>query len=107
MPRRKIDAHPAARRELLDEVAKIDADRPGWGKKLRQAYERKLAQIRRFPQSGTDIVMPGGHDVQRFGIRKFDFSIIVLTRDGKLTILAFAAKGRKPGYWKKRLKKEP
>jgi len=104
MPRVKIDAHPAARRELLDEVAKIDEARPGWGKKLRQAYERKLAQIRRFPRSGTDIVMPAGHDVQRFGIRKFDFSIIVLTHDGRLTILAFAHHRRRERYWRKRLK---
>ncbi len=105
MPRRKIDAHPAARQELLEEVAKVEAARPGWGKKLRQAYERKLAQIRRFPRSGTDIVMPGGHDLQRFRIRKFGFSLIVLTHDAKLTILAFAAKGREPCYWKERLEK--
>lgn len=67
------------------------------------AYEQKLEQIRHFSRSGTDVELRGGYDVQRFGIRKFGFSIIVLTRGDRLTILAFAAKGRRPGYWRDRL----
>lgn len=97
---------------ILDEAAReveaaaeyIEEQRTGYGRLFVQAYEKKLAQITRFPASGpalTDTV--SGYELRTFWIRRFGYSIIVGVIEGAPTIIAVMHHSREPGYWQDRL----
>jgi plasmid stabilization system protein ParE len=70
-----------------------------------EAYEEKLRQLARFPESGPLIAnAPHGYPLRAFLIRKFPYSIIAGSVEGVTTIVAVAHTSREPSYWRGRLK---
>lgn len=101
-----------ARLRILDEAAAdvdaaaayLEEQRAGYGRMFIEAYENKLAQIRRFPESGPPLLnVPSGYDLRSFWIRKFGYSIIVGLFGGVPTVIAVMHHSRKPGTWLDRL----
>ena len=103
MPRPRILDEAAE--ELADAAARLEADRPGYARKLLEAYEEKLRQVSDFPESGSTIQnVPAGTKFQSFRLRRFRYAIIVGEIDGEVWVVAVAHTSRRPGYWKDRLK---
>lgn len=93
-----------ARREVDAAATYVEERRTGYGRLFVEAYQQKLLQILRFPQSGPAIRdSPEGYDLRAFWMRKFGYSIIVGTIDGSPTIVAVMHHSREPGYWLDRL----
>lgn len=100
----RFRVHPEARLELLEAAQYYEFERPGYGARFRQEYERKVEQALQLPQSGAPIELGDGSDVRRFGFSVFPYSLVVVVLDDVLTVLAIAHDKRRPGYWSKRLK---
>ncbi|GEM_PF-198664 len=98
---------------ILDEAAReveaaaeyIEEQRTGYGRLFVLAYEKKLAQIARFPESGPPLadVVPG-YELRAFWIREFGYTVIIGVIEGAPTIIAVMHHSRKPGHWQDRLK---
>ena len=94
-----------AAEELEAAAACLERERPGYAVVFLKAYESKIRQLVRFPESGPLVKSaPAGHALRSFGIRGFRHSIIVGRFDGRSTIVAVAHQSREPGYWRDRLK---
>jgi toxin ParE1/3/4 len=100
----RFRVHPEARLELMEAAQYYEQERPGYGARFRQEYERKLEQALRLPGSGAPILVDGGQEVRRFGFSIFPYSLVVTVLDDVLTVLAVAHGHRRPGYWRDRLK---
>ena len=93
-----------AAREVDAAAAYLEEQRAGYGRLFVGAYEQKLAQIARFPESGPPTPgAPDGYELRSFWIRKFGYSIIVGMIGGDWTIIAVMHHSREPGYWLDRL----
>jgi plasmid stabilization system protein ParE len=97
---------------ILDEAAReveaaatyLEERRTGFGSRFLEAYERKLAQIGRFWESGPVLRgAPAGYDLRAFWLRRFGYRIIVGRIGGVPTIIAVMHHSRKPEYWLDRL----
>ena len=94
-----------AAEELDAAAAFLEQERPGQARVFLDAYEKKLRQLVRFPESGPLIKnAPGEYQLRSFLMRKFRCSIIAGVIDGTPTIVAVAHASRAPGYWRDRLK---
>jgi len=94
-----------AAEELEAAAAYLEAERPGYARVFLEAYEEKLHQLVRFPESGPSIKnAPAGIQLRSFLIRRFRYAVIVGVVEGVLTIVAVAHPSREPGYWRERLK---
>jgi plasmid stabilization system protein ParE len=93
-----------AAREVEAASAYIEARRRGYGSLFIEAYQDKLAQIVRFPESGA-LLKDGldGYEFRSFWIRRFGYMVIVGMIGGSSTIVAVMHHSRKPGYWRARL----
>jgi plasmid stabilization system protein ParE len=93
-----------AAREVEAAAAYLEEQRSGYGRRFIDAYEQKLAQIIRFPESGPPLRnVPEGYELRSFWIRKFGYSIIVGLIGGALTIIAVMHHSRESRYWLDRL----
>lgn len=63
--------------------------------------DRALADIASAPHRWA----VGPHSTRRYLLRRFPFILIYREREGDIQIVAVAHTSRKPGYWKKRLKR--
>ena len=94
-----------AAEELEAAAAYLEAERPGYARVFLQAYEEKLRQLVRFPESGPLIKnTPTGCKLRSFLIRRFRYTVIAGVVDRVATIVAVAHTSRDPGYWRERLK---
>jgi toxin ParE1/3/4 len=62
---------------------------------------RALADIAATPHRWAT----GLHSTRRYLLRRFPYIVIYQERENDIQVLAFAHTSRKPGYWKKRLKR--
>ncbi len=90
--------------ELDAAAAHLEEARPGYARGFLEAYEEKLRQLVRFPESGPLVKnAPAGCELRSFLLRKFRYSIIAGAIGGIPTIVAVAHTSREPGYWRDRL----
>jgi len=101
-----------SRPRILDEAAEeldaaaayLEQERPGYARIFLEAYEEKVRQLVRFPESGPLIKnAPVGCELRSFLLRKFSYSVIVGAIHGVPTIVAVAHTSREPGYWRDRV----
>lgn len=93
-----------AAEELAAAAAYLELERPGLARAFLAAYEQKLRQIVRFPESAPLVRnVPAGYELRSFLLRRFRYSIIVGLIDSAPTIVAIAHTSSKPGYWRRRL----
>jgi plasmid stabilization system protein ParE len=94
-----------AAEELDAAAAYLEGERPGYARIFLDAYEAKIRQVTRFPDSGPLIKnAPASCKLRSFLIRKFHYTVVVATIEDIPTIVAVAHASRKPGYWRGRLK---
>lgn len=65
------------------------------------AVNRALADIASAPQRWA----AGLHSTRRYLLRRFPYILIYRERESDIQIVAVAHTSRKPGYWKKRIRK--
>lgn len=103
MSRPRILAEAAE--ELEAAAAYLEAEQPGYARVFLEAYEEKLRQLVRFPESGPPIKnAPPGCELRSFSMRMFRYSVVAGVVDGVPTVVAIAHTSREPGYWRDRLK---
>ncbi|MGB3052330.1 MAG: type II toxin-antitoxin system RelE/ParE family toxin [Polyangiales bacterium] len=94
-----------AAEELDAAAAYLGRERPGYALVSLEAYEEKLRQLARFPESSPLIEnAPAGYPLRAFLVGKFPYSIIAGPIDGVVTIVAIAHTSREPSYWRSRVK---
>jgi len=94
-----------AAEELDAAAAYLERERPGYALVFLEAYEEKLGQLARFPETGPLIAnAPGGYPLRAFLIGKFPYSIIAGSIDDVVTIVAIAHTSREPNYWHSRVR---
>ena len=93
--------HEAARLELLNEIQYYTAISAKLGERLAVSVEQAIGLAAQFPDTGA----PYKHGTRRVFPKKFPFSIVYLTRESELYIVAIAPFRRKPGYWLARSKR--
>ena len=94
-----------AAEELEAAAAYLEAERPGHARVFLEAYEEKLRQLVRFPESGPLVRnAPPRCELRSFFIRRFRYAVIAGVVGGVPTIVAVAHTSRAPGYWRDRLK---
>lgn len=97
----RVGFHPAAAREFIA-AAKFYEDRAaGLGSDFIRQVERTVAQIAARPESGK--LLTG--EIRRRLVARFPFAVLYRLRDDGLFLLAVMHLRRRPGYWKRRLRK--
>ena len=91
--------HDEARLELLHEVGFYTAISRRLGERFDNAVQAAEMRASEFPDSGS----PYKHGTRRVFPKKFPFSVVYVTYEHELLILAIAPFRRKPGYWRPRL----
>jgi hypothetical protein len=92
--------HDAARVELLKEIQYYTAISPKLGEGLAVAVEQATQLASQFPEMGA----PYKYGTRRVFPKKFPFSIVYLTGESEVYILAVAPFRRRPAYWRERAK---
>ncbi len=88
-----------AREEYLHEVGYFAAVSPRLAAKFDRAVEKAEAIAAEFSEMG----MPYKHGTRRVIPGKFKFSIVYLTLQDEILVVAVAPFKRKQGYWRPRL----
>jgi hypothetical protein len=91
--------HDDARLELLHEVRFYTAISRRLGERFDKAVQVAEVRAAEFSESGSAYK----HGTRRVFPKKFPFSVVYLTYEHEILILAIAPFKRKPGYWRSRL----
>ena len=90
--------HPDALVELQEQAAYYEEKEPGLGLRF-------LAQVEAAVQLAIDmpgVGSPHRHNTRRVFPKDFPHSVVYLTADERIVVLAVATLLRKPGYWRSR-----
>ncbi|MFT3777077.1 MAG: type II toxin-antitoxin system RelE/ParE family toxin [Ottowia sp.] len=88
-----------AREEFLHEVRYFSAVSARLGEQFDKAVQKAETRAAAHPEMGS----PYRRGTRRVLTGKFKFSLVYLTRPDEIVIVAMAAFGRRPGYWRHRL----
>ena len=94
---RAIRYHDEARLELVHEVGYYTAVNPRLGERFDKAIQ-SAKRAAEFPDLGSLYF----HGSRRVFPKKFKFSVVYMTHEQEVFILAIAPFSRKPGYWRLR-----
>ena len=90
--------------EREDAVIWYESEREGYGDLFASEVRRAVARAAALPGSGVSVAgVPAEHDVRRFVLRRFPYSVITALIDGQRVVVAVAHGRRRPGYWRDRL----
>ena len=95
---RAIRFHDEARLELVHEVGYYTAVSPQLGERFDKAVQLAAKRAAEFPDLGS----PYFYGTRRVFPKKFKFSVVYLTSEQEVFVLAIAPSKRKPGYWRSR-----
>jgi len=102
MRRVRVDARAA--RELQEAAAWYEAESPGAGTRLLEAFENALSVLREQPIPVAAVSGEAGRlGARRLLLHRFPFDLIVIHEQAELVVLAVAHQSRCPGYWVERL----
>lgn len=90
-----------ARRELAEAQEFYDNEAPGYGLFFLEAVERELELLAEFPFIGRPILRAARRRV----LSEWPYSIVYQPVLGSIYVIAIAHHSRRPGYWRKRLRK--
>ena len=88
-----------AREEFLHEVAYFAAVSP----RLAEKFDRAVQKAEALASEFADMGMPYKHGTRRVIPGNLKFSIVYLTFEDEVLVVAFAPFKRKQGYWRARL----
>ena len=95
-----VKYHEAAEEELLTQIAYLEDQARGLGRRFFTEVQRAENLIAQSPQSAAEI-LPG---IRRYVLRKFRYALIYSIEEDCLLILAVAHHSRRPNYWAGRLR---
>ena len=95
---RAIRFNDEARLELVHEVSYYTAVSARLGERFDKAVQLAVKRAAESPDLGS----PYFYGIRRVFPKKFKFSVVYLTQEQEIFILAIAPFSRKPGYWRLR-----
>jgi toxin ParE2 len=91
----------AARDELDGAIRYYDAQRAGLGEEFRTEVDAALDRIEFWPNAWSRV----GSDERLCKTKRFPYGIVYLADQETIVVIAVAHLHRRPGYWRRRLKK--
>ena len=92
--------HHKARREYVDALLRVEAERVGYGAELEAELEAILQRLEAFPRSSVQLpVLPPGVEVRAFPLRRFKYTLMVAFEGDDPFVVAVAHQSREPSYW--------
>jgi len=95
---KRIRYHEAAREEFLREVRYYTGISRSLGERFDKAVQAAEARAAESPDAGSPFL----HGTRRVYPRRFPFSLVYLTDEAEVFVVAVAPFRRKPGYWRNR-----
>lgn len=100
----RLDAE--AVEELASAHARYEAVVGGLGEELADEVSVALARIQEQPRAyPLTPAVPRALGVRRALLRRFPFAIVYLELGDEIRVLAIAHQRRRPGYWRRRLRR--
>ena len=87
--------------EFQEHISYYDQQASGLGDRFIEDVDRLIRIIRRWPESGVRVAK----NVRKRVLRVFKFGILYVDEPDEIIIVAIAHHKRRPGYWRKRLRK--
>jgi plasmid stabilization system protein ParE len=97
---KRVRFHDEARAEFVHEVHVYTAVNRALGERFDKAVKRAVGRAAEFPDLGS----PHHFGTRRMFPKKFPFSIVYLTLEDEVFIVAIAPDSRKPKYWRSRVR---
>ncbi len=91
--------HEDARLELLHEIRYYTSINRRLGERFDKAIQRAEVLTAEFADAG----FPYKHGTRRVIPKKFPFSVVYMTHENEIVILAIAPFRKRPGYWRSRV----
>ena len=95
----QISYHPAAGREIVQEVRYYDNRSPGLGRDFKEGVRQAMQKIQATPLRFA----PGAFGTRRCPIGRFPHRIVYRVENDLLLVYAVAHPKRKPDYWMERV----
>ena len=93
---------PEAEQELEEAADYFENEAsPYYGELFLDAFDRVAEKLLHFPRAGRLV----GRSVRRWVMRSWKYSIIYSIEDYGIYVIAVAHQSRRPGYWRKRLRR--
>lgn len=90
-----------AESEFQQHIAYYDEQVPGLGDQYIIYVDAAVRRIREFPEIGA----PVSRNLRKQVLRAFKHNLFYVNAPDEIIIVALAPHRRRPGYWRKRLKK--
>jgi len=101
---RKVRVDAGAAQELEEAAAWYDAESPGTGDRLLDAFENALSVLREDHVPLVTVPGEAGRlGARRLLLHRFPFDLIIVEENDELLVIAVAHQARRPGYWMGRL----
>jgi plasmid stabilization system protein ParE len=94
----RLEFHPEAERELVEEAAYYELRVPGLGERFEEEVRRVATILLEHPEIGV----PVDADLRKFVLNRFPYSLYYSVTSEVLYIEVVAHQSRRPGYWKSR-----
>jgi toxin ParE1/3/4 len=91
--------------ELIEAQKWYDRQRSGLGDEFRGAIEEAMERLIKAPLTASPIInLHPTIDARQVLVKRFPYSIIFISLEEDIWVVAFAHQHRRPGYWRERLK---
>lgn len=94
----RIEFHPDAEAEFIEEAAHLETKLSGLGNRFINEVERAIHLL----QDHTEVGAPIDGTFRRLVLRRFPLSFIYTVEPERVFVVAVAHQRRKPGYWHSR-----
>ena len=94
----------AATLEVARAADGLETARPGYGRRLREAYRRALRRLDDTPQFfPPEEDAPAGYEVRYVELARYNYRVIFAVLGDVKLVVAVAHNSQEPGYWLDRL----
>ena len=95
----KLEFHPQAEMELIEEAAYYELQVPGLGKRFEAEVWHATDFLLEYPEIGH----PADPNLRKFVLNRFPFTLYYSVTSDVLRIEVVAHQRRRPGYWQSRV----
>jgi toxin ParE1/3/4 len=100
----KLRKHPGADDDTADGYRWYENVRAGLGGEFLDALKDAFKIVANRPRSFTRLpIVAAGHEVRRFVMKRFPYSVVYDVRANDVVVVAVAHHSRRPDYWPSRL----
>lgn len=95
----KLEFHPEAEMELIEEAVYYERQVPGLGER----FETEVRRATDFLLAHPDIGYPADTHLRKFVLNRFPYTLYYSVASEVLRIEVVAHQSRRPGYWQSRV----